>query len=306
MQSASRIYLLDAQGEKFFGEGPCRLLRAVEETRSLRAAAQSMGMAYSKANKLIKTAEAALGFPLTARAVGGRDGGGSCLTAEGKVWLARYEAYRDACLAANRQLFAAHFPEAAGGGIGCVIMASGLGRRFGGNKLLADFGGRPMLEWVLDATDAFFAHRVVVTRHAAVAALCGSRGVRAVLHDLPLRSDAIRLGLEALPADLAGCLFCAGDQPLLSRDSVGALLRAAADGPSDIWRLAYGETAGTPVLFPAQDFEALRRLPDGKGGSVIVRGAPERVRTVQAKTADELRDVDRPEDLEELERRWIK
>ena len=26
--------------------------------------------------------------------------------------------------------------------IGCVIMASGLARRFGSNKLLADFGGR--------------------------------------------------------------------------------------------------------------------------------------------------------------------
>ena len=37
--------------------------------------------------------------------------------------------------------------------IGCVIMASGLSTRFGSNKLLADFGGRPMLCRVLDATD---------------------------------------------------------------------------------------------------------------------------------------------------------
>ena len=29
--------------------------------------------------------------------------------------------------------------------IGCVIMASGLSRRFGSNKLLADFAGQPML-----------------------------------------------------------------------------------------------------------------------------------------------------------------
>ena len=35
--------------------------------------------------------------------------------------------------------------------IGCVIMASGLARRFGSNKLLADFGGRPMLCRALDA-----------------------------------------------------------------------------------------------------------------------------------------------------------
>ena len=29
--------------------------------------------------------------------------------------------------------------------VGCVIMASGLSRRFGANKLLADFCGQPML-----------------------------------------------------------------------------------------------------------------------------------------------------------------
>ena len=29
--------------------------------------------------------------------------------------------------------------------VGCVIMASGLSRRFGTNKLLADFCGQPML-----------------------------------------------------------------------------------------------------------------------------------------------------------------
>ena len=36
--------------------------------------------------------------------------------------------------------------------VGCVIMASGLSRRFGSNKLLADFGGRPLLFRALEVT----------------------------------------------------------------------------------------------------------------------------------------------------------
>ena len=68
-------------------------------------------LAYTKALKLIKHAEKALGFPLTARSAGGKDGGGSCLTPEGKEWLARYEAYRDACVQANRELYPAFFPQ---------------------------------------------------------------------------------------------------------------------------------------------------------------------------------------------------
>ena len=111
MKAVTRVLFLDEAGEKFFGEGPCRLLHAVEETGSLRAAAQSMGMAYTKALKLIQHAEKALGFALTARTAGGRAGGGSCLTPEGKEWLTQYEAYRDACIRANRQLYLEFFPQ---------------------------------------------------------------------------------------------------------------------------------------------------------------------------------------------------
>ena len=76
MKPVIRIQLVDDSGQKFFGEGPCRLLRLVEETGSLRCAAASMEMAYSKALKLIKQAESSLGFPLTQRCAGGKDGGG--------------------------------------------------------------------------------------------------------------------------------------------------------------------------------------------------------------------------------------
>lgn len=111
MKAVTRIIFFDDDDGKFFGEGPDRLLRAVEKTGSLRAAAISMGMAYTKALKLLKNAEAALGFPLTQRTAGGISGGGSTLTSEGKDWLTRYEQYRDACIEANRRLYTDFFPE---------------------------------------------------------------------------------------------------------------------------------------------------------------------------------------------------
>ena len=111
MRAATKITFFNDSDQKFFGEGPYRLLMAVEETGSLRAAAFSMEMAYSKALKLLKNAEAALGFPLTMRAAGGKDGGGSILTPQGKEWLRKYGAYRDACVQANRKLYLEFFPE---------------------------------------------------------------------------------------------------------------------------------------------------------------------------------------------------
>ena len=111
MKAVTKIMFLNDSGEKFFGEGPARLLRGVNETGSLRKAAMSMDMAYTKALNLIKNAETALGFTLIARETGGRDGGGSRLTNEGKEWLERYEQYREACIQANGRLYLEFFPE---------------------------------------------------------------------------------------------------------------------------------------------------------------------------------------------------
>ena len=111
MKAITRILFLDEDGQKFFGEGPFRLLRGVEKTGSLRASAEGMGMAYTKALKLLKNAETALGFSLTMRSAGGKDGGGSRLTPEGEEWLKRYEAYRDACVQANERLYLEFFPD---------------------------------------------------------------------------------------------------------------------------------------------------------------------------------------------------
>ena len=111
--------------------------------------------------------------------------------------------------------------------VGCVIMASGLSRRFGTNKLLADFCGQPMLCRAFDATATpGIAARIVVTRSEEVQALCRAQGVPVLLHSLPGRNDTVRLGLSALLEqlpELSGCMFLPGDQPLLRRETVEAM-----------------------------------------------------------------------------------
>ena len=294
MKSVTKIIFTDDNGVKFFGEGPLRLLRSVEKTGSLRSAAMEMEMAYSKASKLLKQAEGNLGFSLTTRSAGGRDGGGSVLTPEGKRWLQQYEAYRDACIKANQALYRQHFPK-----LGCVIMASGLGKRFGGNKLMADFLGKPMIQRALDATEGLFSHRVVVTRHESVAALCREQNVDVVLHDLPHRSDTVRLGLNAL-GDLDCCMFLPGDQPLLRRETVAMLLETWKENPDRIIRPAYEDNEGSPVLFPAWAFPELCSLPEGKGGGVVIQNHLHDVCRVSIANPFELADADTQATLELL------
>ena len=182
------------------------------------------------------------------------------------------------------------------GRIGCVIMASGLGRRFGGNKLMADFHGEPLICRILAATEGIFAQRVVVTRHEDVARLCERHGIPVLLHSLPHRSDTVRLGLDAMP-DMNRCMFTPADQPLLRQATVAALALAAADAPESIWRTCWEDSPGSPVVFPHWAFPELLRLPEDKGGGALIRKHPERLRTMNVQSMDELQDVDTPEDL---------
>ena len=189
------------------------------------------------------------------------------------------------------------------GNMGCVIMASGLSRRFGTNKLMEDFHGVPMIGRVLAATDGIFARRVVVTRHDEVVSFCQSCGVEVIRHDLPLRSDTVRLGLEAV-GEVEGCLFCPADQPLLRQSTVASLMLCAVHAPDKIWRPCFGSNPGSPVFFPVWAFPMLMNLPEGKGGGFIARKYPEHVRTLPLENGYELADADTRETLSQLLKLW--
>ena len=79
--------------ERCFGPGIATLLHRVDEHRSLRAAAASMGMAYSKAWRIVRTAESVFGCKMLATSTGGKNGGGASLTSEAVSLLAAYDGY---------------------------------------------------------------------------------------------------------------------------------------------------------------------------------------------------------------------
>lgn len=185
-------------------------------------------------------------------------------------------------------------------GVGCVIMASGISKRFGEDKLLAEFRGKTFIEHALDITGGtIFVKRVVVTRSVETAEICKALGVEAILHEYSDRSDAVRLGVEQMQ-EIDACLFCPCDQPLLSQESIGRMIDNFSGTEDEIIRLGFGDRQGAPILFGKAYFEELGRLPEKCGGSHIAKQYPEKVRIVCADNEYELYDVDTKEDLEAL------
>lgn len=98
-------------GERVFGEGPCRLLENVEKQASLKKACEDLNMSYSKGWGIIKKAEKTLNYKLLESQAGGKEGGGSYLTKEAKTLVKTYRSFEKESGENLEELFNKYFKE---------------------------------------------------------------------------------------------------------------------------------------------------------------------------------------------------
>lgn len=110
-----KIRILGKDDKPVFGQGPSELLALIDERQSVRQACSEMGMSYSKGWKMISNIENALGCQLIHRQQGGKSGGCSNLTPEGKALLETYLLFEKKAKEQVMELFEQYFnkfPEA--------------------------------------------------------------------------------------------------------------------------------------------------------------------------------------------------
>ena len=181
---------------------------------------------------------------------------------------------------------------------GCVVLAAGSARRFGGNKLTATVEGVALIRRALSAVPAErFARVAVVTQYPKILALAKDFAFTPIPNEAPEAgvSRSIALGLAAL-GDCPGALFLVADQPLLRRESVDALVTLWQEQPEGIAALGHGGVRGNPCLFPARLFPELRALQGDRGGAAVIR-RHEDLLTLLEVDPRELQDADTPEAL---------
>lgn len=88
-----KVWLSTLDKQNSFGDGKWRLLKEIDSTGSLQSACNNLGISYRKAWGDLKKAESSLNFALVERKRGGRHGGKTELTRQGKEWLKAYEQF---------------------------------------------------------------------------------------------------------------------------------------------------------------------------------------------------------------------
>ena len=184
-----------------------------------------------------------------------------------------------------------------------LVLAAGAGTRFGETpKQLAMLGDRPLLQWAVDAQT-----KVDPDLVAPIVVVLGS-------HALDIRSEidfgraevvvcadwasgqsaSLRRGLRALDG-ARRVVVTLGDAPLVTSELIARFAQASDPGPL---RAVYDGRPGHPVALGRRQITTLLQAGGDRdeGARALLRGA----RTIEAGHLCSGRDVDTPEDLEEV------
>ena len=97
MEIKSRLWI-EKDGKPFIGYGRIKLLKEVERTASISAAAKALKMSYKKAWNLLNDIENLAKQPVTVKNIGGKNGGGTEVTEYGKTLIQQFEVLNENCI----------------------------------------------------------------------------------------------------------------------------------------------------------------------------------------------------------------
>jgi nicotine blue oxidoreductase len=181
------------------------------------------------------------------------------------------------------------------------VLAAGAGTRFGRQKQLADFNGRPLLEHAIRALASSPVERVLVVLGAGaepVMAAIDPHGADLLVCDRweEGQSASLACGLAEL-SDCEAVVVTLGDQPRLSPEAIRRVIAARAEGV-DAVRATYAGAPGHPVLLEHRLFDRMRDVSGDHGARNLLLSVP--TREVACDDLGGGEDVDTPAQLDAL------
>ncbi len=184
--------------------------------------------------------------------------------------------------------------------VGAIVLAAGLSRRMGRNKLIEPISGKPMITHILDAlADAGIDRPIIALGHQTPKI---TDALRKYSYHAVIVSDfehgiahSLRAAVAAAPPHWDAVLVCLGDMPFVSATLIRSLaLQAATD--LILVPMTSGKR-GNPVLWGRAYFDDLRGLTGDVGGKQLFTHYASKIMEVETGENAILRDIDTVADL---------
>lgn len=172
----------------------------------------------------------------------------------------------------------------------------------GRNKLLLDFCGKPLVEWIIETVKSIgFREVILVYKDLKVKELAIKHGITSIYNKNASygQSEGIRISLEKSSILSNGYMFFTGDQPLLKKKTVEKLLETFVMKKGIVVPRVYGKNK-SPVIFSSEFKDELMSLHGDVGGRPVIRNHLDKVTFMNFYSNTEFFDIDTKDDLEKL------
>lgn len=194
---------------------------------------------------------------------------------------------------------------AGGPALAVIILAAGRGSRMGGDKMMRNVAGKPMIARVVDVAEATSIRPIIIVLGVDAPQARRALGPRNVSYaingdvDRGL-SSSLKIGVREVPAHCAGAIILLGDMPAVLPETLDALQAQAALVPHcDAVVLTHDGRRGNPVLLMRSIFASVSDLDGDRGARALLTGPG----VVELPVFDPgiLFDIDTPEQSAEYE-----
>ena len=182
-----------------------------------------------------------------------------------------------------------------------VVLAAGLSRRMGVQKLLLPFGGKTVILHIVDqllASNVDKVHVVVGHKAESISAELSCRSIY-IVNNPNYKSgmlSSVRCGLQNLPENCRAVLVVLGDQPSITTELIDQMLNTFGTTEKSILVPLYQGKRGHPFLFSTQYRDEILTQYDDVGLRGVLYCHPDDIHELAVSDYSVLCDMDYPED----------
>jgi molybdenum cofactor cytidylyltransferase len=186
--------------------------------------------------------------------------------------------------------------------ISAILLAAGESRRMGSPKALLHYQGQTFIERICTAFLTAGVDELIVVLGARAEEIGRALPAHPVLRSVVNfrysqgQLSSLMVGIGALSPESEAAIVNLVDHPLVSSETIKAVLDSFRAAPVPIVIASYHGKRGHPVLFSSQVYGEILAAPLDQGAKVVVRKDPARVREIPLDDPGILADIDTPEE----------
>lgn len=182
--------------------------------------------------------------------------------------------------------------------ISIIVMASGLSKRMGENKLLLDFNGKKMYEYVIDAVKKCnVKQKIIVSAYDEILDYCNNTDLICVKNNESNLGQSVSIVLGVSKANTDGYMFMPCDMPFITADIINEICEHFVKDTDKIIVPQINGKNTMPTIFSHIFRSELLSIQGDIGGREIIKAHKDKVKYIDVSKKKCLVDIDTKEDV---------